>query len=145
MLLLAVCIISGACHHLSIFSGKTIVHTLCVLPGCIILDQRAIPGTLCPPSHVVPLPQRRAPAFPPLISLSSEGLQCFKVIIHCRRINLVLNIIYPLSEVKNTRVLSSTFASLSACMTCPTPQSSSARASPKGPRMVVLVNSLPAN
>ena len=54
-------------------------------------------------------------------------------------------IMYPLSAVKNMNVFSSTPASLSACMTWPTPQSSSARASPNGPRAVVLVKFLPAN
>ena len=115
--------------------------TSCVLPGVIFPGQRAIPGTLCPPSQVVPLPQRKRPAFPPLISPESAGLAnsdssyTIKIWYLC----------YPLSAVKNTNVSLSTPASLSACMTCPTPQSSSARASPNGPRRVVLVKSFPAN
>ena len=49
--------------------------TSVVIPGWIFPGQWAIPGTLCPPSHVVPLPHRRGPALPPLILLVSEGLQ----------------------------------------------------------------------
>ncbi len=52
---------------------------------------------------------------------------------------------YPLSDEKNTKVSLSMLASLRACMTCPTPQSSSARASPNAPRRVVLEKSFPAN
>ena len=51
-----------------------------VLPGVILPGHRAIPGTLCPPSQVVPLPHRRRPAFPPLVSLASEGLHCQRTI-----------------------------------------------------------------
>ena len=114
-----------------------------VLPGDIFPGQRAIPGTLCPPSQVVPLPHRRRPAFPPLISPASAGLENDDVLRHIGYSSIAL--CYPLSAVKNTNVSLSTPAALSACMTCPTPQSSSARASPNDPRRVVLVKSFPAN
>ena len=54
-------------------------------------------------------------------------------------------LIYPLSEVKNTNVFSSTPASLIASSISPTPQSNSLRASPNTPRILELVNLLPAN
>lgn len=52
-----------------------ICSTSVVLPGWIFPGQWAIPGTLWPPSHVVPLPHRRSPALPPRILLVSEGLK----------------------------------------------------------------------
>lgn len=48
--------------------------TSVVVPGLILPGQLAIPGTLCPPSHVVALPQRSRPPFPPLIPQRSAGL-----------------------------------------------------------------------
>lgn len=44
-------------------------------PGFILDGHQAIAGSRIPPSHVVPLPQRKGPALPPLTSLNSDGLQ----------------------------------------------------------------------
>ena len=70
-------------------------------------------------------------------------------------VNLILNYAFffenlfinphPLSAVKKTNVSFSTPASLRVAKICPTPQSSSLRASPKVPRMLELVNILLAN
>ena len=63
-------VIPGYCLYIQTCSTCTSV----VFPGCIFPGQWAIPGTLWPPSHVVPLPHRRSPALPPRILLVNEGL-----------------------------------------------------------------------
>ena len=45
-----------------------------VFPVLIFPGHHAMAGILCPPSHVVPFPQRRGPALPPLTSRTREGL-----------------------------------------------------------------------
>lgn len=114
--------------------------TSVVVPGLILLGQLAIPGTLCPPSHVVALPQRSRPPFPPLIPQRSAGLYITSI-----SRTLLFYSTHPLSAVKKINVLSSTPEDLMVSNTWPTAQSSSVSASPKSPLTVVLVNFSLAN
>ena len=119
-----------------------------VFPGLILPGQRAMPGTLWPPSHVVPLPQRSRPPFPPLIRLVSEGLQWMPEYVSNKlavRLCGAIRQTHPLSAVKKTSVLSSTPEELSVSSTCPTAQSISVIESPNIPLIVVFVNFSLAN
>ena len=49
--------------------------TSVVFPGLIRPGHHAMAGSLIPPSHVVPFPQRSSPALPPLLSWLRAGLQ----------------------------------------------------------------------
>ena len=53
----------------------SVLHTSSVLPGVIFPGHHAIAGTLIPPSKVLPFPHLSGPAFPPLTSLTKDGLE----------------------------------------------------------------------
>ena len=65
---------TGVCETYTHVKTNELVCTSNVFPVLIRPGQRAMPGTLTPPSQVVPLPQRRRPALPPPISRTSDGL-----------------------------------------------------------------------
>ena len=64
--------INSGCKLVSVgaisYTGWLYIYTSVVLPGLIFPGHRAMAGSLIPPSHVVPFPQRRRPALPPLRS-----------------------------------------------------------------------------
>ena len=93
-------------------------------PAGTLPGHRAMHGTRIPPSNVVNFPSRRGPAEPPALPLESQG---------------------PLSEVKTTRVCSSTPCSRSAARIRPTDQSISSIVSPYSPRLLLPRNAGDAN